>query len=199
MTQENNNSSSTNMRPLSSSTSNSNSGSIASKHNLTHYSTSILQTKNFTTFPVGSNHIVTNIKLDELLIMYSFMKSSTMHHASMSIDQEHTVILKAREEINLNIEELHLSNSSFGPLIIPGPTISSTTNATTSIVEEVEDHDESKLFNYQGTWKVLSKSYLKDGEYAIHPRVLEIKKLRANTILNVIKLSLYNTLLNLSY
>ena len=108
--------------------------------------------------------------------MCDFIYSSQQYRETMSISSDHTAILKARDEINAPMDDLHLSNCSFGPLVLPGPT----GVIRTQLLEADDDEEEGdqQVFCREGCWSTLSPTHLQLGREFVHPRVWDIRQFR---------------------
>ena len=141
------------------------------KHTLMHINTSSLSSKT-SGVPSGSIHQVTSARLDDLLTMCDFIYSSQQYRETMAMNSDHSAVLKARDEISASLDDLHLGNCSFGPLVIPGPT------ASGKLSEANEEESDRYLFCREGCWSVLNDAHLQAGRQCVHPRVWEIRQLR---------------------
>jgi hypothetical protein len=123
--------------------------------------------------PYGTVHPISSSRLDDLLTMCDFIYSSQQHREMMSMSSDHTAILKARDEINAPMDDLHLSNCSFGPLVLPG-----STGMRTQLLEadEKEEEGDQQVFCRDGCWPTLSPVHLQTGRQLVHPRVWDIKQ-----------------------
>lgn len=119
-------------------------------------------------------------RLDDLLTMCDFIYSSQQHRETMSMSSDLTAILKARDEINAPVDDLHLSNCSFGPLVLPGPTGVRAPLTMIEADEEGEEGDQQQqVFCRDGCWPPLNPVHLQLGLQLVHPRVWDIKHFRS--------------------
>ena len=146
------------------------SSSSSCKHTLMHINTGSLGSKT-AAVPSGTVHHVSSSRLDDLLTMCDFIYSSQQHRETMSMSSDHTAILKARDEINAPMDDLHLSNCSFGPLMLPGPS-----GVRTQLIEADVEEDDQQVFCRDGCWPTLSPAHLQVGRQLVHPRVWDIKQ-----------------------
>jgi len=148
-----------------------------------------------------TSHLIQNQKLIDLLSFLDFLTGNNMQQLVISqkgffddiqSNPQHALQYQlARQELDRN-EELHLSDRSFGPLILPGPKkVSSSSQDDNNHAVEGEDDENIRLFSYSQGWPELKKEYYDQLDKTVHPRMHELGHARHYALKQVSFISLY--------